>query len=232
MQQLWSSNVDWDEEIPKSILNEWLQHRNDLESLSRLKLPRWLNTIDLSTTEFHVFADASEKAYAAAIYARTIQSSGSISRTKVAPLKSKSLPRLELCATSLAAKLVRQVESSLGRKYKTHAWTDSTIVLAWLQGPPGRRTTYVVNRVADVQQVLPPEVWNHVRSEHNPADCASRGVSATQLLKHDIWWHGPRWHRTIAFNLKAKINGSSLSTSTLLASELHGAEIVILKYEQ
>ncbi|XP_073820604.1 uncharacterized protein [Musca autumnalis] len=202
MQELWSANVNWDEEVPKAILREWLNHRNDLQNLSTLKLDRWIGTSETTNTEFHVFADASERAYAAALYARTVYPDGKVyvslvtSRTKVAPLKTKTLPRLELCGASLAAKLVRKVNESIGSGFRTYAWTDSTVVLAWLHSHPSRWSTYVANRVADVQEVLPPEIWNHVRSEHNPADCASRGINASQLLQHNLWWNGPDWLRT------------------------------------
>ncbi|XP_058979466.1 uncharacterized protein LOC101899042 [Musca domestica] len=203
MQELWSANVNWDEEVPKSILREWIKHRNGLQKLSTLRLCRWINTSDTTNTEFHVFADASNRAYAAALYARTVHPDGKVNvslvtaRAKVAPLKTKTLPRLELCGASLAAKLIRKVRESIGSGFRMYAWTDSTVVLAWLHSHPSRWSTYVANRVAEVQDVLPPEIWNHVRSEHNPADCASRGVNASHLLQHNLWWNGPDWLRSI-----------------------------------
>ncbi|XP_054746651.1 uncharacterized protein LOC129251312 [Anastrepha obliqua] len=74
-----------------------------------------------------------------------------------------------------------------------YAWTDSTITLAWLQAHPSKWITFVANRVADIQEVLPLECWNHIRSELNPADCASRGVALSELLYQKLWWSGPEF---------------------------------------
>ncbi|XP_036317530.1 uncharacterized protein LOC118732509, partial [Rhagoletis pomonella] len=164
-----------------------------------LKVNRWLGCGTLGlVTELHVFADASERAYAAVLYARTVQSDGHIAvalisaKSKVAPIKPTTLPRLELCAAHLASKLVRSVLNSWNDlRYPLYAWTDSTITLAWLQAHPSKWMTFIANRVADIQEVLPPECWNHVRSEHNPADCASRGIPPADLLNHQLWWTGP-----------------------------------------
>ena len=72
-----------------------------------------------------------------------------------------------------------------------YAWTDSTIVLNWLVGNPRRFKTYVGNRVSAIIDLIPPERWNHVPRIENPADCASRGLFPSELLVHDLWWHGP-----------------------------------------
>ncbi|XP_049302953.1 uncharacterized protein LOC125776112 [Bactrocera dorsalis] len=200
LQKLWRSNVDWDEPVPSEIARDWLAHRRELQQLSALKLSRWLGTSKTSDSQYHIFTDASEVAYAAALYCRTQFPDGTIkvvlvaAKTRVAPLKTISLPRLELCAAHLGAKLVKQVQSNLNHTFsKLYAWTDSMITLAWLQGNPSRWSVFVANRVAAVQDILPATHWRHVASEHNPADCASRGILPSQLLKHQLWWHGPQW---------------------------------------
>ena len=75
----------------------------------------------------------------------------------------------------------------------TYAWTDSTIVLCWLQGNPRHFKVFVGNRVAQIMELIPPERWRHVVNEDNPADCASRGMYPSELLTHDLWWNGPDW---------------------------------------
>ncbi|XP_017478286.1 PREDICTED: uncharacterized protein LOC108368022 [Rhagoletis zephyria] len=176
-QNIWRAEVGWDDLIPDTIANLWLDHREQLQQLVNLK-----------------------RAYAAVMYARTVHSDGLVtvsiisSKTKVAPIKTTSLPHLEPCAVHLAAKLVRSVLYSWGDlRYPLFAWTDSTITLAWLQVHPSRWETFVANRVADIHEILPPECWNHVRSEGNPADCASRGITLLKLLHHEQWWNGPEF---------------------------------------
>ncbi|XP_053968764.1 uncharacterized protein LOC128870195 [Anastrepha ludens] len=177
-QEIWRMSVGWDDVIPDCIAAQWRQHRSELLLLSSLKISRWFGSgAGESFTKLHIFADASERTYAAVMYARTLHNDGSntvvliSSKTKVAPLKTTTLPRLELCAAHLAAKLARNVLHSWGDlRYPIYAWTDSTITLAWLQAHPSKWITFVANRVADIQEVLPPECWNHIRSELNPAD--------------------------------------------------------------
>ena len=76
---------------------------------------------------------------------------------------------------------------------ETTAWTDSTIVLHWLAQLPRTRTTFVANRVSEIQQVLPKSQWRHVTSATNPVDCSSRGTTMESLKLSGLWWHGPLW---------------------------------------
>ncbi|XP_017466485.1 PREDICTED: uncharacterized protein LOC108359241 [Rhagoletis zephyria] len=200
-QDLWRSNVDWDDPVPMPIAREWCHHREQLKLFSDLKLKRWTGIgAKGAYTQLHLFADASERAYAAVIYARTIQPCGEItvalasSKTKVAPLKVTTLPRLELCAANLAAKLAKTIMDSLpNQTYPMFAWPDPTITLAWLKAHQSRWTTFITNRVADTQEIVPAESWNHIRSEINPADCASRGLTPLELMEHRLWWNGPEF---------------------------------------
>ena len=77
----------------------------------------------------------------------------------------------------------------------THAWTDSTIVLQWLDGSPRRFKTYVGNRVSTTIDLVPPNRWHHVNGCENPADCGSRGLFPSELVHHTQWWDGPTWLR-------------------------------------
>ncbi|XP_041631681.2 uncharacterized protein [Drosophila kikkawai] len=78
----------------------------------------------------------------------------------------------------------------------TSCWTDSEIVLHWLSAPPRNWNTYVCNRTAEILNDFPRSCWNHVRTEDNPADCASRGLHPSKLLEHRLWWKGPSWLAT------------------------------------
>ena len=74
-----------------------------------------------------------------------------------------------------------------------HAWTDSTINLQWLSQMPRTWTTFVANRVSEIQETLPREKWKHVESSSNPADLSSRGMDVDQLIRSELWWHGPKF---------------------------------------
>ncbi|GFT45017.1 integrase catalytic domain-containing protein [Trichonephila clavipes] len=151
--------------------------------------------------ELHGFADASSLAYAAAIYCRQkhngkIKVQLLVSKTKVAPVKQVSIPRLELCGAHLLSKLFKSVLRTL--KYYTFdvfAWTDSKIVLSWLSGHPRQWKTFVANRTSEIIEVLPTKHWRHVPSKENPADIASRGIDPKCLPDCKLWWQGPPWLR-------------------------------------
>ena len=79
-----------------------------------------------------------------------------------------------------------------------YAWTDSTIVLSWLSREPSHWSTFVSNRVSEIQGQNSIG-WNHVRSEDNPADPASRGIDPDTIQEHSLWWKGPDWLITGSF---------------------------------
>lgn len=146
IQRIWITGIKWDENLPQENLDEWMQFRMELEELEHFVIPRWnsMRNSDISH-EIHAFCDASNDAYAAVIYLRTTDKGGKVqvrlltAKTKVAPVKQVFIPRLELCGAVLLAKLVAEVTTELDIPInKVHAWTDSTIVLAWLTGQPNR----------------------------------------------------------------------------------------------
>ncbi|XP_029162616.1 uncharacterized protein LOC114934139 [Nylanderia fulva] len=119
-----------------------------------------------------------------------------VGKSRVAPVKSLSIPRLELAAAVLLSRLMEFVIASLHlSEVPCYCWTDSTVVLAWVTQHPSRWQTFVANRVAEIQTRLPSASWRHVPTIDNPADCASRGIPGHQLASHPLWWHGPLWLR-------------------------------------
>ncbi|XP_018394146.1 PREDICTED: uncharacterized protein LOC108772967 [Cyphomyrmex costatus] len=200
IQSAWLQQLGWDEPLRDEEAAAWTSLRDQLPLLEDLRVPRWMHVDSPGVkVEIHGFSDASERAYGAAIYLRTlsgedITTSLVMAKTKVAPLKRVSLPRLELCAASILAKLAAHVASTLGLvDAETHLWTDSTVVLAWIRGHPAKWTTYVANRVAEIQRTMSKVTWHHVPGRDNPADCASRGLSPREMLSHSLWWRGPNF---------------------------------------
>lgn len=201
IQRLWIAGLDWDERLPESLLREWTQYRDELSKLLNFQIPRWVHrSEEQKHVALHGFGDASNAAFAAVVYIRCVSADGTISthlvtsKTKVAPIKQVSIPRLELCAVVLAAKLLREVSDVLNvSKENLHAWTDSTIVLAWLSDHPSRWKTFIANRTSEVLSCLDASQFSYVRSEDNPADCASRGIPASELIDNELWKYGPAW---------------------------------------
>ena len=202
LQMLWSEKTGWDDPVPGTILEEWLQWRSELHLLSSHHIPRcyYPKGVTITFMQLHGFSDASEKAYSGAVYLRMEDSNGTVhtsmvmSKTRVAPIKRQTIPRLELCGALVMAQILSQCKDVLKIPIDhTYAWTDSTIVLSWLQGSPHRFKSFVGNRVAQIMELIPPHRWRHIISEDNPADCASRGMYPSEILNHTLWWNGPEW---------------------------------------
>ena len=201
LQSLWLLKVDWDTPLPALEAEDWRRFLDELPTLNGIAVPRWLRLHpSTQSRELHGFADASERAYAAVIYLRTVDAQGQVrsqlvtSKTKVAPLKKVTLPRLELCAAALLSRLMSVTRESMGlESVATHLWSDSTITLDWIRGHSSWWKTYVANRVAAIQRELPDAQWHHVSGLENPADCASRGLPPSQLPDFALWWTGPAW---------------------------------------
>lgn len=194
MQDLWKLKLHWDESVPHDVFLEWKHIRDELNLIGQIKIPRY---VDFNThTNIHIFADASKKAYGACIYAVTstehkIDSYLLCAKSRVAPTKEVSLPRLELCAALLGGQLLQSVKTWFPTTPQhIFCWSDSTITLSWIAGEPSRWPTFVANRVTKIQHLTADCIWRHVPSELNPADLLSRGTTAAGLDKA-FWFKGP-----------------------------------------
>ncbi|XP_055840854.1 uncharacterized protein LOC129908416 [Episyrphus balteatus] len=204
MQKLWVKGLAWDVPVPLDLQREWFALRADLPSLEKIRIPRWICTEKENLElELHGFSDASMKAYGAVVYLRVLNRSNKIhthlvmSKTRVAPLNTVSLPRLELCGAVMLARLLCHVKDVLQLgQMKTYAWTDSTITLCWIAAPPSKWKTFISNRVAEIQRLTNVNIWNHVPTKLNPADLASRGISPSELKANTLWWRGPEYLQT------------------------------------
>lgn len=201
MQSLWQvKDLDWDDKVPKDKMEVWRTYRDQLHLLEQIKIPRWIGTGEIVQIQLHAFGDASVSAYAAVVYSRIVHSDGSIivnlisAKTKVAPIKVLSIPKLELCGSVLVAKLVSKVRESFKfQDVEVLNYCDNTTVLAWLKSQPNQYNVFVANRITEVQNLTNEKNWFFVATEENPADVASRGILPSQLKDHELWWTGPKW---------------------------------------
>ncbi|XP_062703704.1 uncharacterized protein LOC134286149 [Aedes albopictus] len=204
MQSLWKQHLDWDAPLPEGFRKDWQEFQDSIPFIRDFKVSRAVVKYPYHRLELHGFSDASELAYGACIYLRSVDENNKctvellIAKSRVAPINSKSVPRLELSAALLLAHLLELVSKSTSLSVPVYLWTDSTVVLSWLAAPPSTWKTFVANRVAEIQEITSSAVWNHVSSEDNPADMISRGVNLRDLTECTFWWHGPRWLRLLS----------------------------------
>ena len=204
MQKLWCLKFDWDAKITDTqIISLWKNFIEDISHLSQIKISRnlFLNKTKLKI-QIQGFADASMLAYAACVYVQTLYSDGTVScnlvssKSRVAPIKTISLPRLELCAMLLLSKLVQNLLNIFKDSFtvdSVHLWTDSTIALNWIQAHPSRWSVFVSNRVSQIQELTSKFTWRHIDTKRNPADLSTRGHSVQKLINCSFWFHGPEF---------------------------------------
>lgn len=198
LQLLWQQKTGWDEDIPQFINEMWLKFIHNLKHLENLKIPRHAVCSNPVTIELHTFSDASLKAYAACVYIRSIDELGNVTvrllcaKSKVAPIKTTTIPRLELCGAVLASRLCNKVSNALRFRIDVkHFWCDSKVVLGWLNTPPNKLSTFVSHRVVEIVDLSANREWKYVPSLLNPADLASRGVYPDEVQSLSLWWEGP-----------------------------------------
>jgi hypothetical protein len=199
LQRLWQQGLDWDEELSSEVSKWWTEFFAEIEDLNNVSFPRSLtppNTIGLPT--LCIFADASRDAFGACSYLRWEKSSGNYesrfisAKSRVAPLKELTIPRLELQAAVLASRLYKTIIEECRLQFeRVIFFTDSMIVLTWIRSQSREFKPFVSSRVAEIQTNCDPSTWRHIPSEHNVADDLSRGIPA-KYLEHR-WKNGPKF---------------------------------------
>ncbi|KAL4153154.1 hypothetical protein QTP88_000987 [Uroleucon formosanum] len=204
MQRTWLGKFGWDDPLPRDIEQEWSKFVESMSCLSPIRIPRYFHTRSNAPCMLLGFCDASQDGCAALVYLHVLDfdNEASISlvgsKTKLAPIKTLSIPRLELNAALLLARWLHRLKCVLDPQLNItgiHAWTDSSIVLSWLVNRHESFKVFVSNRVHQIHTLLPGCRWSHVPSVNNPADCASRGVLPSELPSLDLYWSGPDFLR-------------------------------------
>lgn len=201
VQSLWRSGSDWDTEITDEQQNrfeKWLEHLPEVEHLriSRCYLDHdttWENT----SCQLHIFADASESAYASVAYLRLV-TNGEVkcvligAKTRVAPVKIQSVPRMELNAARLGAQHGKVILESLKLPItKVTYWSDAKTVLIWLRGDARANPPYVAFRIGDIQDLSDVANWRYVPSTQNVADEATKEKETYTVEANSRWFTGP-----------------------------------------
>ncbi|GFU97738.1 uncharacterized protein TNCV_2532111 [Trichonephila clavipes] len=201
LQECWTLKVKWDSELPASIWQKFQKWKDQLDRLKAIAVPRCMIE-DPETSQnlsLHVFCDASKAAYATCIFLRSENENSAScqlvqARSRVAPLKSISIPRLELLACTIGARLARTVKEDLKLpSLPVFYWSDSTNALYWIKKSENW-AVFVSNRVKEIRNLSNPDDWYYVPGSKNPADLPSRGCSVDVLAKSK-WWEGPDWLR-------------------------------------
>lgn len=198
LQKLWALRVPWDNPLPPELEKDWILFLKSIPYLNTITVPRHMVCNSPIYIELHSFSDASLHAYSACVYLRSISIDGSttvnlvMAKSKVAPLKGMTIPRLELSGALLGVRLAIKVETSLRLNINRSVfWCDSTIVLGWIRAPKSSLKAFVLNRINEISEHTDPEAWRYVPSNLNPADIGSRGCNAIKLQESSLWFCGP-----------------------------------------
>ena len=203
VQDLCREGIGWDDEIPEDVKRRWEQWTKSMHSIAGIRIKRHLEGYVSETSEIqmHVFSDASSTAYGAVAYVRVqngekVMISFLMGKSRVKPLRAVTIPRMELIAATVAARMGATLSQELGRRpSQVFYHTDSTSVLHFLCSHSKRFPVFVSNRVQTILDLSTPEQWRYIPSEQNPADQASRGLSFNEDYTHKMeqWLHGPEF---------------------------------------
>ncbi|XP_053685846.1 uncharacterized protein LOC128735386 [Sabethes cyaneus] len=201
IQEVWRSNTEWDSRIPMNIATRWMEWTAALKQMEGIRIPRCYfpnyHPDSFKSLELHVFVDASEQAYAAVAYFRIVDN-GQVrvalvsSKTKVAPLRGLSIPRMELMAALLGARLRKTIEESHSLTIrKTYFWSDSSTVCSWIKSDVRRYRQFVAFRVNEILSLSSIDEWQWISTKVNVADEATKWGKGPVCNVDSRWFRGP-----------------------------------------
>ena len=203
LQDLCKEGVTWDDEVTENIKSRWEQWKGELQQLQHIKIPRCYkpeNFGEIKAVELHHFSDASQDGYGQCSYIRLINDEDKphcalvMAKARVTPLRAITIPRLELAAAVVSVRIHAILERQLNYQIvKETFWTDSKVVLGYINSDAKRFHVYVANRVQQIRDKTSPKQWKYVETEKNPADYASRGMSVKAMSSSNMWWNGPEF---------------------------------------
>lgn len=202
LQEICRSKAEWDEPLDERTLRKWTAWKNCVQDVQKINVPRCIKAPDfgeVATAELHTFSDASNTGYGQCSYIRLVDTTRRVhvsllaSKARVAPIKAVTIPRLELQAACGAARLASRIQDEMSIKdLKSYYYTDSKVVLGYINNTEDRFHTYVANRVEMIRSLTEPSGWKYIPTKENPADIASRGAEIN-YLNESIWFSGPEF---------------------------------------
>ncbi|KAJ8968120.1 hypothetical protein NQ317_003181 [Molorchus minor] len=221
LRRTWLLKLKWDDEVPEEIRNDFLLWLNGIQLLRELRVPRWVLKDYVDNWSVHMFCDASQEAYAAAVF---------------------------LCSGSnedatIGARLLTSVIENFNKKdLQIYCWTDSTTVLSWIRREDMWKP-FIWNRIQEIRSLTEKNCWFHVPGHMNPADLPSRGCSPKELLL-SRWWEGLiyfskyqknlnqiAWIRRFIFNCQHKEKREKM-VGNISTEEVENAEVTLIKMVQ
>ncbi|XP_055645563.1 uncharacterized protein LOC129782290 [Toxorhynchites rutilus septentrionalis] len=201
LQEIWRSGCDWDEQISGKHAEKWRVWIEVLPEVRKVSVPRCYRQItssDASTeVQLHIFCDASESGVAAVAYFRfqqneTIECAMVGSKTRVALLKFLSIPRLELQAAVIGARMADGITRSHRIKISRRVfWTDSRDVVCWLRSDHRRYHQFVAFRISELLETTVVDEWRWLPTRANVADEGTKWQRLPDLQPTSRWFHGP-----------------------------------------
>ncbi len=206
-QELCEEKVDWDKHLPQHLLTKWRTLVSTLLHSAPFTIPRcFFDSLSVPTTSWSLvgFCDASKTAYVAVVYLHCKSVSGCSARfiaykTRVASIKTQTIPRLELLSALLLSKLMNNVSQALSLELmlgEPSYFLDSKVSLYWIQGQDKEWKPFVQNCVNQIRSVTQTSQWAHCVGKDNPADIPSRDIDAYELRNNSLWLYGPLWLQT------------------------------------
>jgi len=203
LQDVWRSSIGWDDELAGDSLVKWTEWISQLGEVETVTIPRcYSNNMKTSKSlQLHVFCDASEQAFASVAYLRSqsthvVDVAFLMGKTRVAPLRRMSIPRMELQAavmgTRLAATIIKEHDLKIDQ---TYFWTDSQTVLCWIKSDARKFKPFVSHRVGEILETSEVADWRWVPTAENVADDGTRDIKPAELNPRSRWLRGPMFLR-------------------------------------
>tara|TARA_B110001454_G_scaffold196478_1_gene199376 strand:- start:542 stop:6220 length:5679 start_codon:yes stop_codon:yes gene_type:complete len=220
-------NAGWDDPITEQQRSNWcnfFQEMFDCESIEFNRSTKPENAIGLPVLV--IFSDASKEAFGACAYVRWETSNGDFkasllfAKSKLAPMKAITIPRLELNAALLAARMKAFVIQHVSHKFtKVYCITDSEIVRAMIQKESYGFNTFVAVRIGEIQEVTDQSSWFWIEGVSNIADIITRGCQPSDMNSESIWQRGPRFleEPEASWPIKQSYSGNQLPDQIVMA---------------